>query len=76
MESSSALSDYHESALATVRDLSKKWGALYELAAERAWKAEKMVEELRDRNKELEERVQFWKTEARSNRVRSRSPHR
>ena len=62
-----------ESALAGVRDLTKRWEAAYELAAERARKAEQTAAELRDRVQELEERVHYWKMEARR-KERSRSP--
>ena len=65
-----------ESALTSVRELTKRWEYAYERAAERARKAEQTAAELRDRIQELEERVQYWKMEARSNRVRTRSPHR
>ena len=65
-----------ESALTSVREITKRWESAYERAAERARKAEQTAAELRDRIQELEERVQYWKMEARSNRVRSRSPHR
>ena len=61
-----------ENALAGVRELTKRWEAAYELAAERAHKAEQTAAELRDRVQELEERVHYWKMEAR--RKRSRSP--
>ena len=60
-----------ESALAGVRDISKRWEAAYDLAVERARKAEEKNRELRDRVQELEERVHYWRMEARR---RSRSP--
>ena len=52
-----------------------EWDIAYNLASERARMAELTVAALRDRIRDLEERVHFWKTEARSKRVRSRSPH-
>ena len=54
----------------------EEWETAYKLAAERARKDEQRNEELRDRIQELEERLEFWKREVRSNQVRSRSPHR
>ena len=60
-----------ESALVRLRDVGKQWEAAYDLAVERARKAEQTAAELRDRVQELEERVHFWKMEARR---RSRSP--
>ena len=60
-----------ESALVRLRDVGKQWEAAYDLAVERARKAEDKNRELRDRVQELEERVHFWKMEARR---RSRSP--
>ena len=60
-----------ESALVRLRDVGKQWEAAYDLAVERARKAEEKNRELRDRVQELEERVHFWKMEARR---RSRSP--